>query len=276
MTGSEQQPELRQGFKVGGAESDLFQGTADYYRRYRRPYPPEVLAYLVDTFKLDGQGRLLDVGCGTGQVFQGLASRFDEVVAIDADAEMVAAARQTVVEQKLEHVHVRQMLGESVTEELGSFRVATFGASFHWMDRLNVANLVYDRLEKGGGLVVLLYTGIHEEKTAWEAVVCRVLEKWLGQQRRAGGGVYKEGERHEAILARSRFGQAEVHDICVEEDWSIDEIVGFLYSTSYASKGVLGAKCEAFEADLRARLRNLSEAGQFRKEVEYTTIWGRK
>ncbi len=276
MTGSEERPVPRQGFQVGGDQSDLFRGAAWYYARYRRPYPPELLNYLVETFELNGQGRLLDVGCGTGQVFQRLASHFTEVVAIDADAEMVEAARQTSHQRMLSNVQVRQMRGEELSKPLGTFRLATFGASFHWMDRLQVANRVYDLLDEGGGLAVLLYTGIHEEKTEWEAVVCRVLEKWLGKQRRAGGGVYQEGERHEAVLSQTRFGHAQMHDIYVEESWTMDEIVGFLYSTSYASKSVLGDKVDAFESDLRGHLHSLKSDGPFRKTVEYTAIWARK
>lgn len=276
MTSREDQSFVRQGFKIGGNEADLFQGTALYYARYRRPYPTEVINYLVETFNLNGEGGLLDVGCGTGQVFLPLASYFQEIVAIDADTQMIAIARQAAIELAIDQVQLHQMRAEELSEDFGKFRLATFGASFHWMDRLRVANRVYDLLGDGGGIAVLAYTGIHEGKTEWEAIICKMLEKWLGPKRRAGGGIYQQGERHQTALAQTRFGSATVHDLNVDEVWTTDEIIGFLYSTSYASKGVLGDQAEEFEAELRERLSRLQHDGLFHKSVEYTVISSRK
>ena len=40
----------------------MFKGTAPYYARYRPGYPPELLVRLAATARLDGMGRLLDLG----------------------------------------------------------------------------------------------------------------------------------------------------------------------------------------------------------------------
>jgi len=45
----------------------LFQGAAAYYSRFRPEYPAASLDWIVSEFGLCGMGRLLDVGCGTGQ-----------------------------------------------------------------------------------------------------------------------------------------------------------------------------------------------------------------
>ncbi len=88
----------QRGFQAGGSPGDLFRAAAEDYARFRRPYPLPVVSHLVDRFGLDGKGRLLDVGCGTGQVFETLAHRFEETVALDADAEMVHHARRRASE----------------------------------------------------------------------------------------------------------------------------------------------------------------------------------
>ena len=46
----------------------LYQGTADYYDSYRLPYPDTMIEYVVGQAIVDGQGRLLDLACGTGQL----------------------------------------------------------------------------------------------------------------------------------------------------------------------------------------------------------------
>jgi len=245
------------GFQHGGCEGDLFQGAAEYYARFRRPYPAAVVSSIVEECELDGGARLLDLGCGTGQVFAALAAHFEEVVAIDPDREMLALARRQAELTHPGHVRLLPIRAEQIGPELGAFRMAVCGASFHWMDRPRVADLVYDRLEPGGSFVLLAYSGLHEGNTDWERAIVETIARWLGPERRAGGGQWRAGERHEAVLAKSRFGAPRIVNIDVDEVWTIDEIIGFLYSTSYASKAILGERANNFEIDLRERLAAL-------------------
>ncbi len=263
---------IKQGFKEDGQEGDLFEGAAAYYAQYRRLYPPEVVSYIVQEFGLDGRGRLLDGGCGTGQVFLALGKYFEEIVAFDADEAMIQEARRLIQEHHLSHITLLKMKGEDISPELGTFRMAIFGASFHWMDRMQVAARVYDRLEPGGNIVLLAPSGVHSGAAEWEVRVRDVIAKWLGPQRRAGGGVYNEGERHEQILKKTQFGPVKTLDIYVDETWTIDEILGWLYSTSYASKAILKDKAPGFEQDIRESLGELAPEGSFIRKVEYTVI----
>jgi SAM-dependent methyltransferase len=47
---------------------DLYRGTARDYDRFRVPYPQALIDDLAGRSGADGQGRLLDLACGTGQV----------------------------------------------------------------------------------------------------------------------------------------------------------------------------------------------------------------
>ena len=75
-------------------DDTLFAGTAGYYERGRLPYAPGLADELADALKLDGRGRLLDVGCGPGTVALGLAHLFGDIVGVDPDGEMIAEARR--------------------------------------------------------------------------------------------------------------------------------------------------------------------------------------
>ena len=48
--------------------SPLFAGAAGYYEQGRLPYAPGLADAFARPLALDGQGRLLDVGCGPGTV----------------------------------------------------------------------------------------------------------------------------------------------------------------------------------------------------------------
>jgi ubiquinone/menaquinone biosynthesis C-methylase UbiE len=260
------------GFQDGGEAMDLFRGTASYYARFRRPIPNEVVQYLFENFGLDGQGRLLDVGCGTGQVFCKLAPLFQEVVGVDRDPEMVRLAKLSAMDSDLANVQVVECAAESISANMGGFRMATFGASFHWMDRQTVACAIHEVLEPNGAIVVLSPGGIHSGQTPWEGVIKDVLFEFLGVNRRAGSGAYRQGERHEEALKRGPFGTAAVKHISILETWTLDEVVGYLYSTSYASRFVLGKNADAFEDTIRKRLCSLQPGETFEKHVEYTVI----
>jgi SAM-dependent methyltransferase len=64
---------------------DLYQGTAEYYDRYRLPYPEAMTEDLIARTGVSGHGRLLDLACGTGQLAFPLRRSFAEVWAVDRE-----------------------------------------------------------------------------------------------------------------------------------------------------------------------------------------------
>jgi hypothetical protein len=57
--------------------------------------------------------------------------------------------------------------------------------------------------------------------------------------------------------------------------WTTDSIVGYLYSTSFASRAVLGNRRKSFENDLRERLSRLSAEDRFPEEMEFSIVSAR-
>jgi SAM-dependent methyltransferase len=246
--------------------SEIFKGTAWYYARYRDSYPHALLELLRANFRLDGRGRLLDVGTGTGHLAVPLHRDFEEIVAIDISAEMIDEARRVSAAAGAKNIDFRVMGAEEITDALGQFRLVAFGQSLHWMDADRVLPVVRKLITSGGGITILGSRSIWGGSERWEVAVVDVVKRWLGETRRAGAGTFKVPARaFEESMAMADAGliEIETHWIPTSSIWDIPFILGHLYSTSYCSKQLLGDRAPAFEADLRQALVAIDPSGRF-------------
>jgi ubiquinone/menaquinone biosynthesis C-methylase UbiE len=252
---------------------DLFVSTAHYYARYRPGYPETFFRHIIARFGLDRTARVLDLGCGTGQLAIPLAPHVMEVIGMDPEPGMLAEAGAQA-ERAGAH-NIRWVQGtdrdlERLKDDLGIFRAVTMGRSFHWMDRDATLRTLIGMLEPAGGVVVVSdrerIWGAHSR---WEEIVRDAITHWLGPVRRAGSGtrVVTEDDRFEHVFARSPFRSVEVYYEKLHRTVTTDEIVGYLYSTSFCSPAVLGENRAGFEADLRQRLHDFSPTDTFVEDV---------
>ena len=217
-----------------GNHKDAFKGTAYYYSRYRPPYPEEFFDLVKTEFCLDGHGRLLDLGCGTGQIAVPLSRYFDETVGMDPEPEMLLEAQRVVAEAGADKVILVQGGSadlQGLMSLLGTFRLVTMGSSFHWMDRETTLQVLSRMVEPGGGIVVASAGSLWTAEEPWCREVKATVQRWVGEQRRAGSGTFSGlPERHEEIIGRSPFGPCETHIIGYRQAWTVDTVVGYLYS----------------------------------------------
>jgi len=74
--------------------TDLYQGTAEYYDRFRRGYPADLINDLVNQTGADGTGTMLDLACGTGQVAVALHDEFASICVVDQEPGMISVLRR--------------------------------------------------------------------------------------------------------------------------------------------------------------------------------------
>ncbi|MGH2600594.1 MAG: class I SAM-dependent methyltransferase [Dehalococcoidia bacterium] len=261
-----------------GPDLSLFEGTAWYYARYRPAYPRWLFELIVERFGLDGSGRLLDLGCGTGEIAVPLSRHVEEVVALDISAEMVEEARAHAEREGVTNVRWLVLPAEATGPEMGTFRLITAGSAFHWMDRAEVLRRGQALLAPGGGIALAGFVGttFWRSEVPWERAIVRVIQRWLGPERRAGQGTFPWDHRpHEEVLAASSFERVEIGERHVRHVWTIDTLAGYLYSTSFSSPALLGDNKAALEADLRETLRQLSPEGRFEQDLrlQYILAW---
>lgn len=255
---------------------DIFRGTAWYYARYRSGYPETFFVYVKDKYHLSKVDRVLDLGCGTGQIAVPISRHVKEVVAMDPEPEMIVEGKRQAEESGVSNILWIEGGSEDlfkVSEELGRFKLAIMGSSFHWMGREKTLENLYDMLDDGGGIVIVGASSLWTKANEWQALAKKVIQKWLGEERKAGRGVFQQpGSRHEQIVMQSRFQRMETWKHPYTETKDLDSVIGELYSTSFANPNLLGDRKEEFEKDLRATLLKQNPSGQFSNEEELEVI----
>jgi len=251
----------------------LYQGAAPFYARGRPPYSRELVATMTRELGLDGTGRLLDVGCGPGFLTVELAPSFEHAIGLDPDAAMLAEGERRAGEAGVGNIRWVEAVAEAIpTLGLGPCRLVTFGQSFQWTDQVAVGEAVYDVLEPGGAIALVVHTVEgrpqpegpgpppipHDELRA-------LVRKYLGPRRRAGQGFTPEFERYADALARTRFGRPRSVFAPGRPDIvrDVDGVLSGYLSTSYAAPHLFGDRLGAFEPDVRALLASRSPDGRF-------------
>ena len=109
----------------------LFDTVADLYDASRPACTDDAVDQLVRTARLHAASRVLEVGCGTGQLTGLLADRGVQLTAIDIGESMVAAARRRVIGRS---IAFRVSSFEELVAPEGSFDLIVSADAFHWVD----------------------------------------------------------------------------------------------------------------------------------------------
>ncbi|OLS64226.1 class I SAM-dependent methyltransferase [Pseudomonas putida] len=208
---------------------DHFSSGSAGYAAYRPSYPLELIDEL--TSISPGTGRVLDCGCGTGQLSVLLAERFDEVIATDASAAQIAAA------EPREGVVYRTALAEDSGLADASVDLITVAQAAHWLDldkfyaearriarpQAAVALITYGVLHLEGGLDRHLHDFYYQA----------IAPYWPAERRHVETG-YRD--------LPFPFTPIEVPPQVIEMRWTLPQLVGYLntWSAVKAAQRALG------------------------------------
>ena len=237
---------------------NLYQGTAAHYDRFRPPYPTVLLDDLRPRVPLIGSGRLLDLACGTGQIAFALAADVAEVWAVDQDAESVEFGERKTA--RLGITNIRWIVGAAEDVPLeGVFDLVAIGNAFHRLHREDVANRLIRHLPEGGCIALLWSDTPTRGDRPWQRVMRELLERWMdavGARDREPAGWEQAMVRdpHEEVLRRAGLAYEGKFEFSIVEEWSVESLIGFVYSTSILNRLVLGDNADAFESDVREQL----------------------
>lgn len=255
----------------------LFSGTYEYYAEYRPNIPGEVVRIIVEYFNIKLGDRILDIGCGTCKMAIAMDGKYDEMVCLDSDPEMLKQAKREIermnLKQKITLVNCSAEELIKRRNELGNFKIATICRAFHWMNQTKVLTDLDSLIREDGGIAIIDDRSVWTGEEDWQRAVKRVVQKYLGEERRAGKGTFKEPtEPWEKIFSRSAFSIVVLKEVPIIRTWNVESIIGWLFSSSFARPEYFGDQIENFKKDINETLLSLNPKGVFNECAHFKLL----
>ena len=253
----------------------LYRGTAGYYDRFRVPYPRPLIDDLAERSGAGGDGRLLDLACGTGQLAFALCDRFADVLAIDAEPDMADLVGQKACAAGIGNITWQACEAENLSAPRDSFDLVTIGSAFHRVQRGIVAANVFQWLRPGRCLALVWGATPWHGDTPWQHALSQTMDRWMVRARAldripAGHQQARTNRPDAVILREAGFEQVGTFECDQAVVWTPQTLAGFVFSTSVLSHAALGDLAPAFEEDLRREILASEPAGEFRQSVRFS------
>jgi protein-L-isoaspartate O-methyltransferase len=137
----------------GDRRKESFDEVADAYDAYRTPPPPDVVDAVVAAAELRQGSRVLEIGCGAGQLSVPLAARRVDLLAVELGSHLAAHARR-----RLEpYLNARVVVSAFEDWELPTepFDAVVCANAFHWLDPDVRFAKCSEALRPAGSLVII-------------------------------------------------------------------------------------------------------------------------
>ncbi|NUU79238.1 class I SAM-dependent methyltransferase [Paenibacillus xylanilyticus] len=207
--------------------TEKFSNRVDSYLKYRPSYPEEAVQYLYDFVGLRSNSKISDIGSGTGIFSKLLLEHGSNVIAVEPNRAMRAAA-----EQRLESYPKYQSITGSA-ESTGlpdqSVEFIVCAQAFHWFDRL-AAQTEFRRILQLGGRVILIWNSRITTGTPFREQYNQLLHTY---------GIDYEKVNHKNISRKmllSFFKEGSMQEVRfrMSQEFDFEGLRGRLLSSSYS------------------------------------------
>ncbi|HEV3115617.1 MAG TPA: class I SAM-dependent methyltransferase [Gemmataceae bacterium] len=219
-----------------------FSGLANVYARCRPSYPAAAIGFILQHCQLKSGSVLVDVGSGTGISSRLFAERGLQVIGIEPNAEMRAAAGASAISPGAAAPTYLEGRAEATSLAGGSADAVLAAQAFHWFD-VERALQEFHRILRPGGWVILLWNERDERDAftaAYGAVIRTVPEAATVEAPR--------GQAGEPLLTSPLFHNASRTVFANEQPLDEEGVLGRAFSASYAPREP--AQAEQFAARL--------------------------
>lgn len=220
-----------------------FLSGGESYARYRPVYPPELADYLAGL--APNIRSALDVGCGTGQLTQLLAGRFDTVTGVDPSADQIANAAA--------HPRIEYLCANAEALPDGAYDLITAAQAAHWF-RLDAFYREVRRVAAPDALLSLISYGVLMLDAGLNERFLRFYTDEIGPYWPAERRLVDEGYQSLDFP----FNEIAAPPLSFSHQWSLDALFGYISTWS--------AVVRAREAGCEAMLDNFYQ--------EMAALWG--
>lgn len=226
---------------------------ADYYAKFRPGYPPPVIEALVHRLGLTPGHRVLDLGCGTGQLAVPLSEHVDHVVAVDPEPDMLAHGPK--------RPNIEWRLGSDAdVPGLGRFDAVVVGQALHWMDH----ERLFREADTAKFAIIANGTPLWRQHPA----IRELLADWFGRPLTAACGTDDVARRRYAGALEAAGFSPQEWTVSYTHEHTIEELAGSLFSAMSPETLPPPQDRPRFQHELRNALR----AGTYTEPISVTVI----
>ena len=186
----------------------VFDEIADEYDRRRPAYPDELIDQACRVAGIGSGDRVLEVGCGSGQLTRGLVARGLHVTALEPGKSLIALARQNL-EGAGEGEFVNAQFEDALLPR-EQFAAVFSASAFHWVDPKVSWQRAADVLVPGGTLALVQYCGIEEPRSKPDQEAALAAIRKVAPDVAANWPVYRDLDATLAGMEQRRGNVSEV------------------------------------------------------------------
>jgi SAM-dependent methyltransferase len=186
----------------------VFDEIAAEYDRHRPAYPDELIDQACRVAGIGSGDRVLEVGCGSGQLTRGLVARGLHVTALEPGKSLIALARQNL--EGAGEVEFVNAQFEDALLPREQFAAVFSASAFHWVDPKVSWQRAADVLVPGGTLALVQYCGIEEPRSKPDQEAALAAIRKVAPDVAANWPVYRDLDATLAGMEQRRGNVSEV------------------------------------------------------------------
>ena len=231
--------------------------------RHRPPYARQVFEKL-GSLQPGGPGRVVDLGCGTGDVAIGLVPFVTHIDAVDPSAAMLTRARSRLGDSAKIEWH------RTTAEDFrwtGPYSLVVAGSSLHWMDLQAVTRGVAQSLAPDAYLAIvdrsrLLPPGLRQG-------LSEVIPRY------STNTDYEPYDAVALVAERELFREVGRAEFVMPHAPTLPSFVESFHSQNGFSRDRMSdAAASGFEQEVRSLTAPFLENGRLRTEIRTRLVWG--
>lgn len=204
------------------ARRAAFLAGAEDYERYRPRYPAAAVEWAIGR----RPKRVIDIGCGPGNLTVQMEQLGHDVVGVDPSAAMLKVASRKGLRLVGGAAEVLPFVDACVD-------VVTAGTAFHWFDARRAVPEIRRILQEDGRVAIL--TNIRNEATPWVSALSGIIGSEAAMSVTLGGADRMEEELLSRLQGGGFFGMSEHRVFEHEQQLTPQELVGLVCSRSYVA-----------------------------------------